>query len=93
MGYVLKRGQRISTGMFVSILSKSTPLTKEPFALSHLMTAKALEEIGLIGGPRCCKRDSYLSILAAVDFVQEHFGISMEKKKFSAVVLPGIINV
>ena len=86
-------GAGISTGMFVSILSKSTPLTKEPFALSHLMTAKALEEIGLIGGPRCCKRDSYLSILAAVDFVQEHFGISMEKKKFSAVVLPGIINV
>lgn len=74
-------GAGISTGMFVSILSKSTPLTKEPFALSHLMTAKALEEIGLIGGPRCCKRDSYLSILAAVDFVQEHFGISMEKKE------------
>jgi len=72
-------GAGISTGMFVSIISKSTPLSVEPFALSHLMTAKALEQIGTVGGPRCCKRDSYLSILAAVDFVKEHFSIEMEK--------------
>jgi hypothetical protein len=43
------------------------------------MTAKSLSEIGNIGGPRCCKRDSYLSILSAIDFVREHFGIEMEK--------------
>lgn len=72
-------GAGISTGMFVSILSKSTPLAQEPFALSHKMTSKALGEIGAIGGPRCCKRDSFLSILAAIDFVEEHFGIQMEK--------------
>ena len=65
--------------MFVSIISGSTPLTEEPFALSHRMTAKSLAAIGEIGGPRCCKRDSYLSILSAVDFVREHFGIEMEK--------------
>lgn len=45
------------------------------------MTAKALGEIGAVGGPRCCKRDSYLSVLAAVDFVKEHFGIEMEKSE------------
>ena len=72
-------GAGISTGMFVSIISNSTPLTVEPFALSHLMTSKALEQIGMAGGPRCCKRDSFLSILAAIDFVQQHFQISMEK--------------
>ena len=72
-------GAGISTGMFVSIISNSTPLTVEPFALSHLMTSKALGAIGTVGGPRCCKRDSFLSILAAVDFVKEHFGIEMER--------------
>lgn len=72
-------GAGISTGMFVSIISNFTPLTVEPFALSHLMTSKALEQIGMAGGPRCCKRDSFLSILAAIDFVQQHFQISMEK--------------
>ena len=57
---------------------KRTPLSVEPFALSHQMTAKSLSAIGEIGGPRCCKRDSYLSILSAIDFVKEHFGVEME---------------
>lgn len=73
-------GAGISTGMFISIISKSTPLSVEPFGLSNLMTSKALNEIGKVGGPRCCKRDSYLSILAAIDFVKEHFKVEMEKE-------------
>lgn len=72
-------GAGISAGMFISIISKSTPLKNEPFGFSNLMTSAALEKIGEVGGPRCCKRDSYLSILAAVDFVKEHFQIDMEK--------------
>ncbi|MDY2836308.1 MAG: DUF5714 domain-containing protein [Candidatus Aphodomonas sp.] len=72
-------GAGISTGMFISIISQSTPLSNEPFALSHKMTAKSLEKIGEIGGPRCCKRDSFISVLSAIEFVKEHFGIEMEK--------------
>ena len=71
-------GAGISSGMYISIISKSTPLAQEPFALSHQMTAKSLGEIGKIGGPRCCKRDSYLSILSAIDFTKEKFGVEME---------------
>ena len=74
-------GAGISSGMFISIISKSTPLAKEPFALSHQMTSAALGKIGEMGGPRCCKRDSFLSILAAVDFVKEHFGVTMGESK------------
>lgn len=72
-------GAGISAGMFVSIISKSTPLAVRPFGYSNLMTSQALGKIGEVGGPRCCKRDSYLSILAAIDFVKEHFEIEMEK--------------
>ncbi|MBR2742358.1 MAG: SAM-dependent methyltransferase [Clostridia bacterium] len=72
-------GAGISTGMFVSIITGSTPLAEEPFGLSNRMTAKSLEAIGLTGGPRCCKRNSFLSVLAAVDFVKEHLGVEMEK--------------
>ena len=74
-------GAGISTGMFVSIITKASPLTQESWGLSNMMTSKALGEIGKIGGPRCCKRDSYLAILSAIDFVKEHFGIEMEKNK------------
>ena len=72
-------GAGISTGMFVSIISESTPLTEEPFGLSHRMTAMSLGEIGQIGGPQCCKRDSYLSILSAINFAAESFNVRMEK--------------
>lgn len=72
-------GAGISTGMFISVITGSNPLSNEPFALSHQMTARSLGRIGEIGGPRCCKRDSFLSILSAIDFVKEHFGVEMEK--------------
>ena len=45
------------------------------------MTSKSLSNIADFGGPRCCKRDSYLSILTAVDFVKENFGIQLEKEE------------
>ncbi len=70
-------GAGISTGMFVSIVTGSTPLAQKSFGLSHKMTAKALAAIAEIGGPRCCKRDSYLSLAAAVDFAREHLGVVM----------------
>ena len=76
-------GAGVSAGMFVSIITKASPLTTDSWGLANLMTAKALGEIGKVGGPRCCKRDSFLSILAAVDFVKDRFGIEMEK--------PGIV--
>ncbi len=72
-------GAGISTGMFISIISGSTPLGNENFGLSHKMTSKSLGAIGEVGGPRCCKRDSYLSILNAIDFVAENFEIQMDK--------------
>lgn len=46
-------GAGISAGMFVSIITKASPLTKESWGLSNMMTSKALGEIGKIGGPRC----------------------------------------
>ena len=74
-------GAGVSTGMFISIISGSTPLADKPFGQSNLMTAKSLVAIGEVGGPRCCKRDSYLSIQQAIDFVKEHFGVEMEKSE------------
>ena len=72
-------GAGISAGQFLAIVTDSTPLAREPWGLSNQMTARALESIGKAGGPRCCKRDSFLAVLAAVDFVREHFGVEMER--------------
>ena len=72
-------GAGISAGQFVAIATSSTPLAVEPWSLSNQMTAKALDSIGKAGGPRCCKRDSYLAVLAAIDFAAEHLNVHMEK--------------
>ena len=72
-------GAGVSTGQFMSIITGSTPLAMEAWGLSNQMTAKALETLGKVGGPRCCKRDSYLSVLTAIDFAAEHLNIHMEK--------------
>ena len=72
-------GAGISAGQFVSIATGSTPLAAEPWGLSNQMTARALDSIGKNGGPRCCKRDSYLSILAAIDFAREQLGVEMTR--------------
>ena len=74
-------GAGVSAGQFVAIITNSTPLAGRAWSLSNQMTAKALDSISKNGGPRCCKRDSYLSILAAIDFVTEHLGVSMSKTK------------
>ena len=71
-------GAGVSAGIFLSIATGSTPLAGEVFGLANRMTAKSLEAIGEVGGPRCCKRDSYLSLLAAIRFVKENLGVEME---------------
>lgn len=78
-------GAGISSGMFISIITKSTPLANEPWGLSNRMTSKSLDAIGSVGGPRCCKRDSYLAILSAIDFVKEHLGIQMQVSSITCI--------
>ncbi len=70
-------GAGISAGMFVSVATGATPLAAEAWGLSNRMTARALEAIGSHGGPRCCKRDSYLAVTEAVRFAEEHLGVTM----------------
>ena len=55
-------GAGISAGQFLAIATASTPLAEEPWGLSNQMTALALDRIGKVGGPRCCKRDSFLAV-------------------------------
>lgn len=74
-------GAGISAGMYLSIITKSTPLASEAWGLSNLMTSRTLGAIGAVGGPRCCKRDSYLSLIEAVKFTEEKLGVKMETGK------------
>ncbi|OPX71007.1 MAG: hypothetical protein A4E36_00215 [Methanoregulaceae archaeon PtaB.Bin009] len=74
-------GAAIGTGIFVSIMTGATPLSGREWRLSNLMTARSLHEIALAGGPRCCKRNTYIAILAAVSFVKEEWGITIPVRR------------
>lgn len=70
-------GAAVGTGIFVSLVTGATPLSREEWKITNLVTAKSLETIALHGGPRCCKRNSFLAIEAAADFSREHLGVVM----------------
>jgi len=76
-------GAGISTGIYLSIALKSTPISKETWGLCNQLTSRALNSIGNNGGPRCCKRDSYLAIAEAVKFTDEKLGIKMDLNKIT----------
>lgn len=71
-------GAAVSTGIFMSIITKATPLTGNSWKLSNQMTSRALGAIADLGGPRCCKRDSFTAAKEAVEFVKEKLGVEME---------------
>ena len=77
-------GAAVSAGMFMSIVTKATPLTVKSWRLSNQMTARALAVIAELGGPRCCKRNSFTAVKVAVTQVKETLGVEME--------LPNIIE-
>jgi len=72
-------GACLSTGQFLSIVTGSGPLATEQWGTCMNMTAKSLNAVAAVGGPRCCKRDSYLSVLSAVDFASENLHVQMER--------------
>ena len=78
-------GAGVSSGMFMSIVTNSTPLKNKEWGLSNLMTSVSLKAIGEIGGPRCCKRNSYLAIIEAVNFVKENLGVEMELDEIKCI--------
>lgn len=70
-------GAAVGTGIFISLITGSTPLHKKEWQLSNLMTAQSLHTIAKHGGPRCCKRNTYFAIKEAVQFLEDNFDIKI----------------
>ena len=77
-------GAVTSVAASLSIIEKTGPISDFDWGNHILYSSKALEKLGKVGGPRCCKRNGYLALEAAIDFVNEninHFGVVLEKDK------------
>jgi hypothetical protein len=71
-------GAAIGAGIYVSVATGATPLTDGPWALANGATSRALDALSRVGGPRCCKRTTWLALLSAVRFARERLGVSLD---------------
>ena len=70
-------GAAIGVGLFVSLVTEATPMSREEWRLCNTATAQALSRIAARGGPRCCKRSSFLALESAAAFSAAHLGQSL----------------
>lgn len=74
-------GAAVSAGIFISVAKGVSLEDSEYFGIANGMTANVLNKIEKIGGPRCCKRHSYLSLLSAVEYSKKYLDTHMESSE------------
>lgn len=71
-----------SMGAALSIIDGTGPLTTDGSWGKHMtFTADALHSLAQVGGPRCCKRDAFLSFQKAVDYINTHYDVQLERSE------------
>lgn len=78
-------GAAISAGIFLSIVKNVELESNEFFGLANGLTSKVLNKIKENGGPRCCKRHSYFSLLEAAKYSNEHLGTNMKVSEIQCI--------
>lgn len=73
-------GAAIGAGIFVSLITGATPLSDTERCLANGITAECLQVIAANGGPRCCKRETFWTILTAMKFVEREFGVLLPRE-------------
>jgi hypothetical protein len=76
-------GSAIGVGIFVSLVTDATPMSGEEWGLCNTATAQALTRIAERGGPRCCKRNTFLALESGVEFSCAHLGQVLPKGSVS----------
>ena len=74
-------GAAVGTGIFISIITGATSVSGKSWQLSNMITAKSLYSIAEKGGPRCCKRDTFIALTEAIAFVKQNFDLEIPVSK------------
>ena len=71
-------GAVTSVGAALAIWEGTGPLSRDGTWGAHMTyTSAALAEIAGTYGPRCCKRDGFIALTAAVRWLREHRGVEL----------------
>ena len=68
-------GTAIGAGTFLSFITDCNPMETESWGNANILTGKILQKIGELGGPRCCKRTSFVSVIESSEFVKERYNM------------------
>jgi hypothetical protein len=77
-GYQGACGAAVGVGIFVSIATGATPLAREAWGAANLATGRALAVVGALGGPRCCKRTTWMALLSGIRTARAVLGVRLE---------------
>jgi hypothetical protein len=77
-GFMGACGAAVGVGIFWSVITDATPVSGESWAYGNRATAKALLAMAEIGGPRCCKRCTWLALLSTAEQISGVLGLSVE---------------
>lgn len=71
-----------SMGAALSIIDGTGPLSSDDSWGKHMeFTSKALCSLSKVGGPRCCKRDAFLTFQKAIEYVNENYNVKLESSR------------
>ncbi len=74
-------GAAIGTGVFLSVFLDREQGDEDEWSVANQITAESLKKVAASGGPRCCKRDTYLSLESAIEFLKNQFAIDLPKSE------------
>lgn len=81
-GYWGVCGSVASFGAVFSIIDETGPLSCSIDYSFHMeYTSKVLSKMSEIGGPRCCKRNAYLSLIEAINYANIHYNLNIKMDK------------
>lgn len=70
-------GAGIGAGIFMSVYTDSSPMAEKSWQLANEITGICLQNISKVPGPRCCKRTGFLSVQAAVGYINEKLELNL----------------
>ena len=72
-------GSVTSVGAALSIINDTGPLTLNDYYKDNMeFTSFVINQMSIIGGPRCCKRNAFISLSYAVEFIEKKYGIKLD---------------
>ena len=71
-------GSAVGAGIFMSVYTSASPLSVENWKWANELTGRCLLRVSSYGGPRCCKRTCYLTLMEAVPYVNGKLGLNIK---------------